>query len=356
MIAALHRLGWSTVFEFQFEELALTGCVPGRVARVDRGAATVLTADGEHPNAKLAGRQHRDSELQLAVGDWVALDPSEDTSLVRAILPRRTRIARNSPGGPTAEQVLAANVDTAVLVCALDRDFNLRRIERYLALLWEGGATPVIALNKADLCEDPGERVLEVEAVAPAVAVHLVSVATGDGMEALMDLLVPRSTFVLLGSSGAGKSSMTNFMLGADTVEVGDLRGSVEKGKHTTTHRELFILPSGALCIDTPGLREIAVWGSDAGLGNTFPEIEALLGTCRFADCRHRSEPGCAVRDAIASGAIEPDRLASYEKLKREFAHLDSKQNERQRRADDKRLSKMYKRVQASARGRKGDG
>jgi ribosome biogenesis GTPase len=317
-----------------------------RVVEEQRGSYSLLSEDTEYL-AELAGRfRHRaggQAELPV-VGDWVRAvtgAPGTGRAIIHEVLPRGSRISRGSAGNPTEEQVLAANVDTAFIVTSLDLDLNSRRLARYVTLARNGGVTPVILLTKADLCADPETAVTGVAAATPGVAVHAISAWLGKGLEALAPYLAPGKTCVLLGSSGAGKSTIVNHLLGAEALRVAPVRESDDRGRHTTTHRELLRLPAGALLIDTPGLREIRLWNGeeDAGLEQAFGDIASLATACRFKDCQHRTEPGCAVKAAVVEGALEPGRLASHAKLQRELAFLERKQDKRARAEHKKKYS-----------------
>jgi ribosome biogenesis GTPase len=265
-----------------------------------------------------------------AVGDWVAVAglDGRDTVVIQAVLPRRTAFGRNTSadgyaGNLAGEQVLAANVDVALVITSLDGDFNLRRLERYLAVAWTGGATPVIVLNKADVADDPEGLRVAAEAVAPGVEVRIISALTGAGVADLADDHLPAGrTAVVLGSSGVGKSTLVNALLGHDRQRTGDVRDDDSRGRHTTTYRELVRLPAGALLIDTPGIRSLGVAGATDGLETTFADIAELADGCKFRDCRHQGEPGCNVRAALDDGRLDPARLASHRKLEREAAHV----------------------------------
>ncbi|HWQ52695.1 MAG TPA: ribosome small subunit-dependent GTPase A [Bryobacteraceae bacterium] len=274
------------------------------------------------------------------VGDWVAARPVEpELALIERVIPRRSKISRRAAGRRDEEQVLAANVDLALIVCGLDGDFNLRRLERYLAIAYEGGVQPVIVLNKADLHPDSGAAAGQVRQIAGRAAVLVISAQTGCGFEAIAALLRPGVTAVLLGSSGAGKSTILNRILGAEAHKTAPARESDSRGRHTTTHRELIDLASGAALIDTPGLREIQIVAGDDSLTAVFDDIAELAVQCRFADCSHSSEPGCAVRGAVDSG-----RLASFQKLRREAARAADPRAEKQRwRSIHKAARRLYK-------------
>ena len=312
----LEALGWSQFFAEAFEPYEPEGLTPARVAVQERGVVVLFTTAGT-----VQARGH------AVAGDWVAFDGERGE--IRAVLPRRTRFSRKEPW-LTEEQVVAANVDTAFLVTDCGRDFKPRRLERYLTATWDSGADPVIVLTKSDLADDVSETVAEAEAVAFGVPVHAVSSVTGDGLEALDPELVPGRTVVLLGSSGVGKSTLANRLLGQELLATGDLRRD-GRGRHTTTHRELVRLPGGALLLDTPGMRELQLWADESALEETFADIAELAGRCRFSDCAHGSEPGCAVRGALADGTLPKVRWESYSKLQRELRALAVKQDARLR-------------------------
>ncbi|MDQ4036854.1 MAG: ribosome small subunit-dependent GTPase A [Actinomycetota bacterium] len=297
--------------------------VMGRVSRVDRGAATVLTQAGPSrariPH-RLLGKE--DTDLIPTVGDWVVLTGEE----IDHVLPRTSAVTRKVAGERTRAQVVAANVDVVFVVDDASAPPKSRRIERYLALAWESGATPVVLLNKADATEDPDSAVDHANAVALGVAVHAVSARTGAGLQLLAEHLAPRRTVVLIGPSGVGKSSLVYAFRGEHAVFTQDVRAD-GKGRHTTTYRELHLLPTGALLIDTPGLREVGLWASAEGLDRAYADIVELEGRCQFRDCAHRTEPGCAVAAAIDAGVLDPARFASWVKLQREVARVQDRRS-----------------------------
>jgi ribosome biogenesis GTPase len=344
----LEELGWDEHWQAEWHAFGDAAAAPARVTAVHRESCSVWTADGERA-AELAGRfrHHVADEAGLpAVGDWVAVRLAGDgPALVTAVLPRRTRVARKTAGDLTTEQVLAANVDVVVLVAGLDGDYNPRRLERALVLAWDGGGQPVIVLNKADLlsAEELAVRVRATEDVAPGVPVVPLSAETGAGLEGLSIWLRPGHTAALLGSSGVGKSTLVNRLLGYERQRTFAVRSHDSRGRHITTHRELLRLPGGGLLVDTPGLRELQLWGGSDALEGTFADVDALAAGCRYADCRHAAEPGCAVTAAAGSGALEAGRLESYRKLQRELRHLALRQDERGQREEKQKWRVIHK-------------
>lgn len=329
----LDTYGWSDALQRLFHDHAARGLIPGRVTVQQRGHYGLVIETGEVVG-ELSGRFHFEAEATgyPVAGDWVAVTPPVDDGpvMIQALLPRSTSFIRREANGGRA-QVVAANIDLALLVASLNADLNPRRIERYLATAWESGARPVVVLTKADTCEDPGPLIEEIKAVAHGVEVHVVSAVTGQGMADLAALLKPGETAVLLGSSGVGKSTLVNALAGRELMHTREIREDDARGRHTTTHRELVLLPSGALVLDTPGMRELGLWNADTGLAATFgdleTEVEALAAHCRFRDCGHGAEPGCAVRAALESGELDVERWEAYGKLQRELAHLDRKES-----------------------------
>ena len=321
----LAALGWDVDWQEAFAPFRTEGLRPARVVAVHRDTSVVRDGAGER-NATVSGAfrfttlAHSDFPT---VGDWVVLDADD---VVTTILPRRSTFKRVAADGSRRasrlddEQVMASNIDVALLVAGLDNDFNLRRIERYLAIAASSAIKPVVVLNKADLADDVDGRLVAVEAIAPGVATVAVSAWTGQGLDGLRSHLRPGETAAILGSSGVGKSTLVNALLGEDRQATAAVRGSDSRGRHTTTHRELFVLPGGALLVDTPGIRALEVLGSEGGVREAFDDIADLADTCRFSDCSHETEPGCAIRAALAAGTLTADRLASHRKLERESA------------------------------------
>ncbi len=348
---ALADLGWDDFFAAAFASYAQEGFVPARIV-AQKGLCQVSTGEGES-YADLAGKLRHElkgpggASGYPAVGDWVALRPptGDGRALIHAVLPRKSKFSRKVAGQRTDEQVVAANVDTIFLVSGLDGDFNPRRIERYLTAAWDSGARPVVVLNKLDRCEDPDACLLEAESVAMGVSVHRVSALTGEHCEELHAYLGPGQTVSLLGSSGVGKSTLINRLLGLEVQRTREVREDDDRGRHTTTHRELFRVASGGLLIDTPGLREIQLWEGDQGIESAFADVESLAENCRFADCRHQGEPGCAVEAAAASGALPAGRLESYRKLQRELRQVHLRQDDLARLQEKKKNKALHRAI-----------
>jgi ribosome biogenesis GTPase len=348
--SALPGLGFTPALAEAFAPLEKEGLSPGRViASHTPRLLRVGMADAERL-AEVAGslRHGASSALDLpAIGDWVGVRPSLDGSsrpLIQALLPRRTAFVRRAPGDRVVAQVLAANVDTVFLVVGLDADFNLRRLERTIVLAWESGAEPVVVLNKADLAVSELEtRKAEVAGVAPGVAVVVLAAKRGEGLDALAPWLAPGRTVALLGSSGVGKSTIVNRLLGRDKQKTQEVREADQRGRHTTTHREIVALPGGALLVDTPGLREIQLWSEGAGLEAAFTDVLSLTAGCRFRDCAHQGEPGCAVRGAVADGRLDSARLESYLKLQGELRSIDVREDPLLRREERGKWRAIHK-------------
>jgi ribosome biogenesis GTPase len=353
---ALPDLGWDDSRETEFTEHAAAGLVPARVAAQHRGAYVLFSELGEL-RAESAGRlEHAAAGAGdlPAVGDWVAVAarPEEGAATIKHVLTRRTAFSRKVALAAAEQQVLAANVDAVFLLMSLNEDYNLRRLERYLATAWESGAQPVVVLTKTDLDPEFRTKVLEVEAVAIGVPVHAISSVTGEGVELVRERLAPGRTIALLGSSGVGKSTLVNTLAGQELLATQEIRADDGEGRHTTTHRQLVLLPEGGLVLDTPGLRELQLWESSDGLSETFGDIEELALRCRFSDCAHAHEPGCAVKAAIDDGTLDFGRWSSYKKLQRELAHLERRLDKRLQAEERKRWAKAGAEGRANMRAK----
>jgi len=350
---SLKRLGWNSYFDALWQERERAEWLPARVISQQRGLWRVA-GDFAECWAEASGALRAGAEAGgdwPAVGDWVTTErpDAKGRPLIEKVLPRRSKFVRKIAGRSLEEQVIAANVDTAFVVMALDGDFNVRRLERYLAQCWESGAKSIVVLNKADDCAEVAARVTEVERVAAGLPIFAVSARTGDGIHALEVFLASGQTIVLLGSSGVGKSTLVNHFLMREAQAVQAVRTSDSRGRHTTTSRELFALPGGALLIDTPGLRELQLWDAAEGVEQAFSDIEELAAQCKYGNCGHTTEPGCAVLAAIAEGRLDVNRLESQRKLEREQEFLRrkmdpeaQKQHKEQNKALHRGVRKMY--------------
>ena len=343
---SLRDYGWNEFFAEAFDSLQTSDLDP---ARVTRAAANIFRVRGEayHGQATLAGKLRHDAATSAklpAVGDWVAIRcPASGDARIDALLPRSSVLSRNVAGKRTSEQVVAANVDLVIVVMGLDGDFNLRRLERYLTAIRESGARPVVLLNKTDLSDDTAARVGEVLSVAPGVPVLPASCKDGDGVEAIRAQVGAGQTAVLVGSSGAGKSTLINLLLGETVQPTRETREDDDRGRHTTTHRELFRLPDGGLLIDSPGIRELQLWGGENSLSQAFDDVEALARSCRFRDCTHASETGCAVLEAVQKGNLDALRLANYRALQKELRFVETKQCESSQRAQKQKWREIHR-------------
>lgn len=357
-MTTLSELGWDDRWAALFAEHERADLVPARVSIEYNHIFRVVTAGGEL-QAQHAGRmRHRATgrhEL-AAVGDWVAVRPNEreKTGTIEEILPRRSRFSRKVAGELTEEQVVAANIDTVFLVMGLDGDYNPRRLERYLLMAYESGASPVVLLSKSDLSTEVPARVAEITALAPGTPVHAISsvaretdegAAEAPDMSAVVQHLGVGRTGALLGSSGVGKSTLINAIAGSDRLKTAAVRASDSRGRHTTRHRQLIVLPGQGLLIDTPGMRELQLWDLSEAARDAFDDIEGFAADCHFSDCRHRDEPRCAVKAAVADGRLDAVRLASYLKLQEEARALDARKDVRAQ-IDDKRRAKVIGRAQ----------
>lgn len=363
---SLAELGWGGPFEALYTAHAAPDREPGRVVATHRETAIVRLAGGTVAG-RVSGRFRRDAIGPAdypAVGDWVVVEPrlDERSGTIHAVLPRRSAITRTAgdsnrrgTGHLADEQVMAANVDVALIVASIAIAPNLRRLERYLALAWGSDTTPVLVLNKADLASDVVDAVTRVESVAVGVDIHPVSAISGSGLEAVACHLAPGRTAVVLGPSGVGKSTLVNALLGEERQVTRAIREADGRGRHTTTHRELIPLPSGALLVDTPGIRSLELLDADDGVDLVYGDIETLAEACRFHDCRHRDEPGCAVRAAVDDGSLDGGRLAGYRKLQRHEAHVDRQTDLRAREAERRRWKVISRSVNEQMRRKYGE-
>ena len=355
-------LGWNDFFKAHFESLDLDNVIPARVAVQQKDRSVIICEEGELW-AEVSGK-FRHAALSKSdyptVGDWVAITmkPGGDGAVIQALLPRKSKFSRRAVlDGETGEQVLSANIDTAFVVCGLDGEYKLRRLERYIAVAYDSGTSPVVILNKSDLCDEVDAIRSEVEATATGVPVHPVSAITKDGLDVLDDYLEKGRTAAFLGSSGVGKSTIINSLLGYERQRTGEVRESDRRGRHITTYRELIVLPNGGILIDTPGMREIEIWGEQDGLSRAFDDIEALASQCRFNDCSHATEPGCAVREALENGDLDNDRYQNYLKLQKELQRLAIRKSGKEahyQKLQGKKFSSMVKEVKKFKRDKLG--
>jgi ribosome biogenesis GTPase len=344
---SLDELGWTPELAEELEP----GLRPGRVAAAHRAAFDVLCDGGAVVRTRLPGRMAHFDDVDVAVGDWVGLSDG----LIRRVLPRRSALVRTAAGLTSRPQTLAANVDVAFVVTSLGPDLEPRRLERYLVTIWESGASPEIVLTKADRFDDDAvwEMVASVESVALGVPVWIVSSVTGDGVDALRARVSAGRTAVLIGSSGVGKSTLVNRWLGSEVLATRETRADDDEGRHTTTSRQLLLLPGGGMVIDTPGIRELQLGVADSSsLDDAFADVEELAAECRFNDCAHRTEPGCAVRAALADGSLPHDRFASWQKLQRELRSIEVRTNARLRKEERKRWHQLTAEARTRTRHR----
>jgi ribosome biogenesis GTPase len=345
----LQNIGWTTDLEREFTQWKEKGFFPARVTSEYKNMYRLIGKCGEF-EAQVSGKMMYSSTGRVdypCVGDWVAVSLASllDRGVIHHILPRKSKFVRKMVGVNDI-QMIAANIDYVFIVSALDHDFNLRRMERYLTLAWESGATAVIILNKAELCQDLEPILDQVKAISMGCPIHAISCFTGKGFDELKDYTKEGMTVALLGSSGVGKSSIINFLLENDTQKTKTVRHGDDHGRHTTTSRQLFILPGGGMIIDTPGMRELQLCGSESLLEGSFEDITTLALGCKFANCQHKSEPGCAVREAIEDGVVEPGRLKSYHKQQIELRYASDWENMlKEKEIKFKKIAKLCKKL-----------
>ncbi|WP_319405311.1 ribosome small subunit-dependent GTPase A [uncultured Desulfosarcina sp.] len=357
-VHSLSKLGWSPFFQTHLDNLYDGKLEPARVVGVRKNSFYVSQGKKEFL-ATVAGKlNHQIDCLYPVAGDWVIMTDN----VIYSVLPRKNALSRGAAGRhgkekaqPTREQVIAANLDTVFVVCGLDRDFNIRRIERCLTLIYNCGLNPAIILTKGDLQIFPEKFIRQVETVAFGVPVHLVSAKDSHGLNQLEAYLSPGKTLTMIGSSGAGKSTLVNRLYGKSVQPTGLVSENVGKGKHTTTSRDLIVMPQGGMVIDNPGIREIAFWDGDGGIELAFPEIERLSFECRFSDCSHMHEPGCRVNQALIEGEITKDRIESYHKMKREMMYLSDRRHKTSDRVEKERWKAVALKIKA-AKKRRGNG
>jgi ribosome biogenesis GTPase len=342
---SLETYGWAEFFATNFAPFVKQGYSAGRVAVQHKTQYELYTEYGEL-SAETTGRMQYDARSKKdlpVVGDWVVIRTREQESkaTIYDILPRKSKFSRKVAGTKTEEQIVAANIDTVFLVTGLDGNFNLRRLERYLVVAWESGADPVVVLNKADLCHDVDQKVREVESVALGVPIVAMSAINDRGLDQVLARVTRGTTGALLGSSGVGKSTIVNHLLGTELLRTQEVRSTDDRGRQTTTRRELLVLPSGGLLMDTPGMRELQLWGGDEGISDAFEDIAELARQCPFRDCQHGPEPGCAVQQALQDGTLDAARFASYQKLQKEIDYLSRRQDKTAEQVEQERWKKI---------------
>lgn len=346
---SLNKLGFNAFFQKHLEKCQTENLLIGRICAEHKESYKLFSEFGEI-TATVSGKFRKNiakREAFPAVGDGVLFDyiENENKAIIQEILPRKSKFSRKVAGQQTQEQIIASNVDFAFIVCALNYDFNLRRIERYLSLIWQSGATPVVVLTKTDLCSDVQDKISEVEDIAFGVDVYAISNISTEGIEVLQKYFVDNKTVVLLGSSGVGKSSLINNLASEEIMKVNVLRKNIEKGQHTTTHKQMLILPNGGLIIDTPGIRELQLWSAQDGISQAFSDIEKFAKHCKYSDCTHTNEPECAVQKAIKDGVIDSSRLENYLKVQKEQGYLTSRQTQSAAKVERDKWKAIHKQI-----------
>ncbi len=352
----LQDIGYTDFFIRHFLPYKEKNYIPARVIRENKTNYIVISELGEltaHLSGKMMHAQ--DKAVKPIVGDWIVVDPQPDnqSAVIQALLPRQTQVERKSAGEKTEVQIIAANIDKLILVVGLDDNFNIRRIERYLTMIYDCGAEPIILLNKADLCENVDDYIAQVEAIAFGTPVLSVSAVNADGLEELEAHLTKGKTIALIGSSGVGKSTIINHFMRYEKMEVKKVSDEKHQGRHTTTHRELILLPNGAIMIDTPGMRELQLWGDEENVAQSFSDIEELAASCKFMDCQHETEPGCSVKEAIGSGELDKKRYKNYLKQLRELKHLAKRKDQLGRHTEKQRCKKFAAQIKDAVKFKK---
>lgn len=349
----LKSLGWDSFFESDFERYKSTDFEAARIIAEYRDLYKVMTSESLELVAEVSGKfeynAHERGDFPVT-GDWVVIQKllNQNKAIIHHILNRKSKFSRKIPTSKTQEQIVSANIDMAFIVQGLDHNYNLRRLERYLVMAWESGAKPIIILNKVDLCDDLDEVLQEVESVAFGTPVHTLDSFSMSGYECFSNYLEKGKTFVFLGSSGVGKSTIINNLIGENVQKTNEVRLNDSRGRHTTTNKQLFVLGERGVLIDTPGMRELQLWNSESGLKETFKDVEELIQSCKFKDCSHEAEPGCAIQEALETGTLDYSRYEHYLKLQKELNYLESRQDESlalQRKWEEKKFHKKIRKV-----------